>query len=69
MRMLAVAGVLAAIIAGVVYRDRLRNTVFATINRRRMTLDRTGNRTNDIPSRRGELPLDLRGEELPVDLR
>jgi hypothetical protein len=41
------------------FREPLRNALFATINRGKLTLDRTGNRTNDIPSRRGELPVDL----------
>jgi hypothetical protein len=48
-----------AIALVVAFRDSLRNTMFASINRGRVSLDRTGNRTNDIPSRRGELPVDL----------
>ena len=52
-----------AITAGVVFRGALRNTLFATVNRRKATIDRTGNRTNDIPSRRGELPVDLRDDK------
>ena len=44
----------------VAFRDALRNTMIASINRGKVSLDRTGNRTNDIPSRRGELPVDLR---------
>ena len=55
----AVIGAVAAITAGVVFRSALRNALFATVNRRKVTLDRTGNRTNDIPSRRGELPVDM----------
>ena len=41
------------------FREPLRNALFATVNRGKVTLDRTGNRTNDIPSRRGELPVDM----------
>jgi hypothetical protein len=44
----------------VAFRDALRNTMISSINRGKVSLDRTGNRTNDIPSRRGELPTDLR---------
>ena len=44
----------------VAFRTSLRNTMTASINRGRVSIDRTGNRTNDIPSRRGELPIDLR---------
>ena len=49
----------AALAAGVAFRERLRNALFATVNKGKVTFDRTGNRTNDIPSRRGELPVDL----------
>ena len=49
-----------AIALVVAFRDSLRNTMFSSINRGKVSLDRTGNRTNDIPSRRGELPVDLR---------
>lgn len=49
----------AVLAAGVAFRVRLRNALFTTVNRGKVTLDRTGNRTNDIPSRRGELPVDL----------
>jgi hypothetical protein len=43
----------------VAFRDALRNTVVTSVNRGRPHADRTGNRTNNIPSRRGELPVDL----------
>ena len=49
-----------AIALVVAFRDSLRNTMVSSINRGKVSLDRTGNRTNDIPSRRGELPVDLR---------
>ena len=49
-----------AVALAVAFRDSLRNTMFASFNRGKVSLDRTGNRTNDIPSRRGELPVDLR---------
>jgi hypothetical protein len=52
----------------VALRESWRNTVISSVNRRRVNLDRTGNRTNDIPSQRGELPVDLRQHE-QVDLR
>jgi len=49
----------AAIAASVVFRSSLRNALYTTVNRGKPALDHTGNRTNDIPSRRGELPVDL----------
>jgi hypothetical protein len=54
----AVVGV-AAIALVAFFRDTLRNTVVTSVNRGRPQVDRTGNRTNDIPSRRGELPADM----------
>ena len=58
-KMLLVALTAIAIALVVAFRESLRNTMFASINRGKVSLDRTGNRTNDIPSRRGELPVDL----------
>ena len=48
-----------AVAAGVAFRGSLRNAMFTTVNRGKASFDHTGNRTNDIPSRRGELPVDL----------
>ncbi|MEO5842908.1 MAG: hypothetical protein ABIQ73_21370 [Acidimicrobiales bacterium] len=59
MRKIWVLAILAVVGAGFAFRETLRNAMFATMNRGKVTLDRTGNRTNDIPSRRGELPVDL----------
>lgn len=61
MRKIWVLAILAVAVvgAGFAFRETLRNAMFATMNRGKVTLDRTGNRTNDIPSRRGELPVDL----------
>jgi hypothetical protein len=54
----AMLGVVALALV-VVFRGTVRNTVVTSVNRGRPHLDRTGNRTNDIPSRRGELPADM----------
>ena len=61
MRKIWIMAILAAavIAAGLAFRETIRNAVFASLNRGKATLDHTGNRTNDIPSRRGELPVDL----------
>jgi hypothetical protein len=48
-----------AFIGLVALRRGLRSSIVTSVNRRRVHVDRTGNRTNDIPSRRGELPVDL----------
>lgn len=59
-RTLLVVALTAIVIAvAVAFRDTLRKTIFASINRGKVSIDRTGNRTNDIPSRRGELPVDM----------
>ena len=58
-KMLSVVLMAIAIALVVAFRESLRNTMFASINRGKVSFDRTGNRTNDIPSRRGELPVDL----------
>jgi hypothetical protein len=57
---LAILGGVVLIAIGVAFRDSLRKALFTTVNRGKVSLDHTGNRTNDIPSRRGELPVDLR---------
>jgi len=48
-----------AIAVAVAFRGSLRNAFFTSVNRGKASFDHTGNRTNDIPSRRGELPVDL----------
>jgi hypothetical protein len=58
-KLLFVTLVVVALSLVVAFRDALRNTVATSVNRGRPQVDRTGNRTNDIPARRGELPVDL----------
>jgi hypothetical protein len=59
-RSLLYSAVLAVAVIGLVaLRRGLRNSIVTSVNRRRVGVDHTGNRTNDIPSRRGELPVDL----------